>query len=78
MLSLVFLVRQGETVDERDNIILFPFFYAGSVRLALVLSSVTHLGAPCFALSTTTTPPPTHTYKYTHRRSLIPQQSSVW
>lgn len=61
MLSLVFLVRQEETVDERDNIILDffspPFFDAGSVRLALVLSYVTRLGAPCFALSTTTNPP---------------------
>lgn len=42
-----------ETVDERESIILgFLFsFCAGSVNLALVLSSVGHLGTPCIALS---------------------------
>lgn len=40
-----------ETVDERQSIILGSFC-AASVKLALVLSSVGHLGAPCAALST--------------------------
>ncbi len=44
-----------ETVDERESIILDFLFSlcAGSVKLALVLSSVGHLGVPCVASSPT-------------------------